>query len=208
MDNVTSKIEDRIRQIMKSENFTQQEFAKVLQISPSTLSSIFNGRTRPTNNHTMAIHHAFPNLNINWLLFGEGQMYDTPSVGGSSSTSSDASSVSPQSAPASPSATSLFPGSQENRPVSGGTTLMNSSESPTLDFRQLSREPLIQARQETVKKVDIKQRKIKEIRVFFDDGTYESFSPQKSWEYRLSLTILPDGLISFYERKLTSDVVL
>lgn len=180
MDNVTSKIEDRIRQIMKSENFTQQEFAKVLQISPSTLSSIFNGRTRPTNNHTMAIHHAFPNLNINWLLFGEGQMYDTPSVGGSSNTSSDASSVSQQSTPASPSAPSLFPGSQENRPVSGGTTLMNSSESPTLDFRQLSREPLIQARQETVKKVDIKQRKIKEIRVFFDDGTYESFSPQKS----------------------------
>lgn len=180
MDNVASKIEDRIRQIMKSENFTQQEFAKVLQISPSTLSSIFNGRTRPTNNHTMAIHHAFPNLNINWLLFGEGQMYDAPTVGGSSSSSADPSSMSSPSTQASPSAPSLFPGTQDSRPVNAGTTLSNSSNSPTLDFRPLSREPLIQPQKEVVKKIDIKQRKIKEIRVFFDDGTYESFSPQKS----------------------------
>ena len=51
-----NRIEERIRQIMESENLSQQDFAKLLEISPASLSSIFNGRTRPTHNHTNAIH--------------------------------------------------------------------------------------------------------------------------------------------------------
>lgn len=174
MDNDTSKIEDRIRQIMTSENFTQQEFAKVLQISPSTLSSIFNGRTRPTNNHTMAIHHAFPNLNINWLLFGEGQMYDKPGTGNRPDTSSPSSSGLSSSSTVNPSEAAELGGT---RNVS---TANSQVDAPTLDFRPMMRDTVVQPRQDVVKKFDIMQRKIKEIRVFFDDGTYESFSPQKS----------------------------
>ncbi len=60
---------------------TQQEFAARLDISPASLSSIFNGRTNPTNNHVQAIHRAFPNININWLLFGEGDMLLSPMPG-------------------------------------------------------------------------------------------------------------------------------
>ena len=41
---------DRIRQIMEDKHMTQQVFADFLQQSPATLSSIFNGRTRPTIN--------------------------------------------------------------------------------------------------------------------------------------------------------------
>ena len=67
---------------MRHEGMTQQEFATTLELSPSSLSSIFNGRTNPTNNHVLAIHKRFPNINVNWLMFGEGDMYvDDDSTG-------------------------------------------------------------------------------------------------------------------------------
>lgn len=47
-------------------------------MSPASLSSIFNGRTNPTNNHVQAIHRAFPVVNVSWLMFGEGDMFVPP----------------------------------------------------------------------------------------------------------------------------------
>ena len=65
---------ERIRQVMDSMGLSQQEFAQKLGMSPASLSNIFNGRSNPTNNHVQAIHRAFPNINTNWLMFGEGTM--------------------------------------------------------------------------------------------------------------------------------------
>ena len=72
-------MKERILQIMRRENMTQQEFAKAIEVSPASLSNIFNGKTNPTNNHVSAIHRRFPDININWLMFGEGDMYTTVS---------------------------------------------------------------------------------------------------------------------------------
>lgn len=69
------EMKDRIRQIMDDAKMSQQDFAAKLGISAASLSSIFTGRTRPTNNHVQAIHKAFPEININWLLFGEGDSH-------------------------------------------------------------------------------------------------------------------------------------
>lgn len=71
-------VKDRIRKIMELANLSQQEFAARLEMSPASLSSIFNGRTNPTNNHVQAIHRAFPVVNVSWLMFGEGDMFVPP----------------------------------------------------------------------------------------------------------------------------------
>ena len=68
-------MKDRIMKIMKDEGMDQKDFAAALKISPSSLSNIFNGRSNPTSNHVSAIHRRFPEININWLMFGEGEMY-------------------------------------------------------------------------------------------------------------------------------------
>ena len=68
-------VKDRIKIIMQDRNLSQQDFANVLGITPGSLSGILNERTRPTNNHTIAIHREFPDISIDWLLFGEGEMY-------------------------------------------------------------------------------------------------------------------------------------
>ncbi|EJX02105.1 transcriptional regulator, partial [gut metagenome] len=67
-------MKDRIRQLIDFTQMSQQDFANAIGVSPASLSSIFTGRTNPTNNHVQAIHRAFPEVNINWLLFGEGDM--------------------------------------------------------------------------------------------------------------------------------------
>jgi transcriptional regulator with XRE-family HTH domain len=59
-------MKDRVRQVMTWAKLSQQDFATYLEISPASLSSIFNGRTNPTNNHVQAIHRAFPEINVNW----------------------------------------------------------------------------------------------------------------------------------------------
>ena len=41
-------MKDRIRDLMESLHKSQQEFAQMIEMSPASLSSIFNGRTKPT----------------------------------------------------------------------------------------------------------------------------------------------------------------
>lgn len=49
-------MKERILQIMRRENMTQQEFAKAIEVSPASLSNIFNGKTNPTNNQIGRAH--------------------------------------------------------------------------------------------------------------------------------------------------------
>lgn len=168
-------MKERIRSLMKSVEMSQQDFANKLEIAPASLSNIFTGKTNPTNNHVMAIHRAFPEVNINWLLFGEGEMYNVePEFDLSSSSDLSLSNSSEQTTvdPSLSSFPNLFQGhsSEEQIAKSMSATLRGKREcisQKTSANKYLSNENII----------DKPIRKIKEIRVFFDDGTYESFVP-------------------------------
>jgi transcriptional regulator with XRE-family HTH domain len=161
-------MKDRIRQIMESQHMTQQVFADFIGLAPATLSSIYNERTRPTLSVVEAIKKKIPNISTDWLMFGTGEMYIT------SSTPAD----------------SLL--SAEERGVNGGQIV----QSPMLDFDQpqsptpqqgpqapysfnsvKSTRPEIERTE--VKIIDKPQRRVTEIRVFYDDQTWECFVPVK-----------------------------
>ena len=137
-------MKDRIYQLMKYQGMSQKEFAATLCIAEGTLSGIFTGRTRPTNNIVNAIHECFPHISINWLMFGEGEML-----------LEDAASHAPE--------------------TSAGQSDLFSSATPPSSEPNFTPSPAPQI-QEVVKYVDKPQRKITEIRVFYDDGTFETFS--------------------------------
>ncbi len=158
-------MKDRIRQIMESQHMTQQSFAQFLGMSPAILSSIFNGRTKPTLNTVDAIKIKIPTINTDWLIFGHGDMYKSQS----------------QTQPSTSTGSSPEPGDD------GEALLDFSGEGGTHDFPDVSPAPsTIQSerprreviRQE-VKYIDRPQRKITEIRIYFDDSTYETFEPKK-----------------------------
>ena len=142
---------------MKQERLNQKEFAATTGISPATLSSIFNGRTSPTLNHAEALHRRFPKLNMSWLMFGEGDMYIKPqeaSAQGGMNQEDDA-------------FASSYSDNVNGDDVQGG--------SPGLPFDVTGGTPRIPVVREVVKYLDKPQRKITEIRIFFDDGTFETF---------------------------------
>lgn len=139
--------------MMKQQGMSQKQFANELCVGEATLSSIFTGRTRPTTNIISNIHERFPEVSIPWLMFGEGDMYAGETVSEHLlTTSSHVNDVPP--------AADLFSEMRSQEPISTPTSVP-----PTM--------PLMR---ETIKYVDKPQRKITEIRVFFDDGTYETFS--------------------------------
>ena len=167
-------MKDRIRQIMESQHMTQQVFADFIGLAPATLSSIYNERTRPTLSVVEAIKKKIPNISTDWLMFGSGEMY----------VASPASSTSPTSAG------SMFSAND------GGTNGAQIVQNPMLDFDQ-SQSPTPQQGPQApyyinsvkstpsnierteVKIIDKPQRKVKEIRVFYDDQTWETFVPEK-----------------------------
>ena len=145
-------MKDRIMEIMKLEGMTQQEFAAALDISPASLSNIFNGKTNPTNNHVNAIHKRFPNINISWLMFGEGNMY----IEGSADS-----------------------GNKDSLPTDelGGISFNSADRVPKANYSPEMTAGIIPGMlNEQPKFIDKPQRKIGEIRIFFDDGTFETFS--------------------------------
>ena len=86
-------MKDRIRELMEAQHMNQQTFSHYTGIGTATLSSIFTGRTRPTLNTIESIMKKFPEVNVNWLMFGEGDMYvnnsDTLPTEGQASPSAD-----------------------------------------------------------------------------------------------------------------------
>lgn len=146
---------------MESQHMTQQVFAQFIKISPATLSGIFNGRTNPSLNIVEAIKNSLPSISTDWLLFGNGPMYIDVSKG-------------------------------ESVASAGGSA---DSKEALLDFETPSTAPSIASQtggfvqgvnstpknmeQFVMKNIDKPQRKITEIRIFFDDQTWETFLPKK-----------------------------
>ena len=168
----TMELKDRIRLIMEDQHMTQQVFADFLQLAPATLSSIFNGRTRPTLNIVEAIKTKIPDISSDWLLWGSGSMYHTTAK-------TDTAAV--PTPPEAPSAgadqllnfeqPSLFPHQE----------LLNASQEavqqPTIHHGVKSTQP--ETIRKEIKIIDKEPRKVVEIRVYYDDQTYETFTPSK-----------------------------
>lgn len=161
---------------MEWTGLSQQDFAARLDISPASLSGIFTGRTNPTNNHVVAIHRVFPQINVSWLLFGEGTMLEGEAAGGTEVPGSDPSVLgrstdAPVEIDGMP---SIFPESAFSAPVQHPSVVQ---KSPVMARESYVNRSNHAREMENTKVVDKPRRKIKEIRVFFDDGTYESFVP-------------------------------
>ncbi|MCR4995584.1 MAG: helix-turn-helix domain-containing protein [Bacteroidales bacterium] len=155
-------MKDRIRMIQEREQMTQRDFAAALGISPSSLSSLYNGHTSPTNNHVLAIHRRFPEVNVNWLLFGEGEMTDENTTDAVAAPAADVQ-------------------GESVRPLAFDEPLLTNvpDVNPHQSVQPEGSTPEKIIYHETVKYIDKPQRKITEIRVFYDDGTFDTFSGQR-----------------------------
>lgn len=66
----------RLRFFMDSSGLQSSQFADTCKIPRPTLSQLLNGRNKKVSDEIIAkVHSGFPELNVLWLLFGEGSMY-------------------------------------------------------------------------------------------------------------------------------------
>lgn len=66
---------DRINTLLKAKNVTARQFAEEIGIQPSGMSHILSGRNNPSLEFIMKVMKRWPEININWLMFGKGEMY-------------------------------------------------------------------------------------------------------------------------------------
>lgn len=154
---------------MESKNMNQQSFAQALGISSASLSSIFNGRTKPTLNHVEAIRKKFPNISLDWLMFGKGDMYTQDNASNPSTPPLSGASTPDAGTTREPSLNFDQDASYPSEPR-GSANAEQGTASPI--------NPQANIEKTVVKYVDKPHRKITEIRVFFDDQTYELFVPK------------------------------
>ncbi|WP_277069506.1 helix-turn-helix transcriptional regulator [Prevotella corporis] len=153
-------MKDRIKQLMDDHHMSQQTFADFIGISTASLSSIFNGRTKPTLNTVDAIRSKFTTISLEWLLYGSGPMYNDQKS---------------DSLPEPQTETKNIPSELFGDNQSSALPFNFSDASDSNNVHGISNK----VPQFDAKIFDKKQRNITEIRIFFDDQTWETFLPKK-----------------------------
>ncbi len=173
---------EKIEKIMLDKHLNNTQFCNKVAITPGSLSHILSGRTNPTLPILRSIRFVFPDINPAWLFYDDGPMYiDEVQESASSSAHSSASSDdddSPYEDPSDVFQADLF---SQNIPSSGKTktskvpasadgVMPRSASNVALPVADIS-----EIVEQTVKQLQRPQRKIMEVRIFFDDGTFETF---------------------------------
>ncbi|MCD8309836.1 MAG: helix-turn-helix transcriptional regulator [Prevotellaceae bacterium] len=174
-------IRDRIKQIMEREGLAAGVFAENIGVAQATISHILGGRNKyPSMEVILKLHKRYSDINWEWLLTGigpmsnaDGDMVETDNAGGNGATGRSATSpaVTNGEEPAFE-YPSLFP---ENRVNAGdGTAGAENRGKKGLE------NPVSAPKETVIEKIVYKERpprNITEIRIFFDDNTYEIFTP-------------------------------
>ena len=153
-------IKDRLKMIMDREKLTAGAFAESIGVAQATISHILGERNKyPSTEVILRLHQRYSDINLEWLLTCKGEM----SKDSSSSTASCPDFDYP-----------LFAENTENS--SNGTDKTENRKEIALGTPQNSHNNIV--RQEVIYK-EKPAKKITEIRIFFDDNTYEIFKPEK-----------------------------
>ena len=146
-------MKDRINQIKLREGLTDGQFAEKIGISPASLSHILNGRNKPSLEVVMKIKSACSYVDWDWLVLGKGEMESRPEEEKVEFSLNE-----------NPIFSSNSQEDSENRKEIA-------SNAPFFTPKEIVREE--------IKYIEKPARKITEIRIFFDNGTYETFRPDK-----------------------------
>ena len=191
VDNAQESLNVRLKVFMDYTGLNNSQFADKLGVPRPSFSQIITGRNKKVSDIILAqIHKAFPELNIMWLMFGEGEML------------ASCSNVAKETKIKEQTNTSTLPsgydlawaefGEQENNGqnpdfVEGYTSatengreigaISSNSGLKIADIAQLSAEISSKINEEIKSNLEKKTRRVVRITVFYDDNSYETFAP-------------------------------
>lgn len=65
----------RLAKFLEAENITQAQFAAALGVGTANVSHILSGRNKPGFDFFASLIKAYPTLNTEWIISGNGSMY-------------------------------------------------------------------------------------------------------------------------------------
>ena len=147
---------DRLKLILERVNLTPGNFANKIGVAPATIAHILSGRNKyPSAEVMLRLHETYPDIDLNWLLTGEGTLVKDD--------------------PDSMFTGSLFGGddalNSPRRTAEPENRKENALETPKIDDNTIVKQEIIYKEKPA--------RNIAEIRIFYDDGTFETFTPNK-----------------------------
>ena len=172
-------IVDRLKSYMDYIGMASTQFADMANIPRPTISQILNGRNRKISNEVIEkLHAGFPNLNILWLLFGDGDM----EIRSNAKRSEMASPVNSFNIPPQPSNNMQFSAqglqnSQLNTPLQSSN--IDDFVNDTVHTRRAveGNTPISSPTQASASSSASVEKKIRYIMVFFNDNSFEVLTP-------------------------------
>lgn len=173
-------IVDRLTAFRDYTGLTNSQFADRAGIPRPTLSQFLSGRNkRLSDDFTAKLHNAYPELNVLWLLFGEGDMLVASNIEFSESKNSDNSGLN-------------ISDSSENEKIdkaqppysitSQTMTNQPSAGSPGAEIHSIPSNQPNQQLSSLFSAAAEAEKKIQSIMVFYTDNSYEAFYPAPSGE--------------------------
>ena len=142
-------MKERIEKIMEYKQMTAAVFADRIGIQRSTLAHILNGRNNPSLDVVMKIHQCFEDINLEWLLDGIGSMVNNSSPYKRKDNYD------------------LFSNSvEQNEQIKRKQTSVVQQTEPVKT-------------QEVVRYIEKPRRNITEIRIIYEDNSFEIYKPEK-----------------------------
>ena len=64
-------IKDRLAHILRAKNLTASQFAELMEIQPSNVSHLLNGRNKPSLDFLTKLKEVFPEYSFDWIIMGK-----------------------------------------------------------------------------------------------------------------------------------------
>ena len=175
---------ERIELLMKCYDLSPSQFAERTGIQRASVSHIISGRNKPSLEVMQKVYEAFPGVDLRWLMTGVGEEPARQAVSEVASVAGD----------------TLFSGEETGlqRPLQVDNSLFPPVAEPVqreevkprrvpMPVQQPVREktaPEVRARRASANRLVQMaalqtEKKIKEIRIYYSDGTYETLVPEK-----------------------------
>lgn len=71
---------ERIKILLNVKNLTASKLAEIVGVQPSNISHILTERNKPSINFINKLVNSFPDLSLDWLILGKGNMFKSQNI--------------------------------------------------------------------------------------------------------------------------------
>lgn len=174
----------RLKQFMVALNIANSQFADTCRIPRPTISQILNGRNKKISDELISkIHEAYPQLSVLWLMFGEGDMMvgsnikiSEPKIGDNVSFNNEQNAEDESIMRSFDFDSPVLETPTENLSVNA----LPKNAIQKVEYRESDKVAVSKGlNSSNPMLINAASKRVIEIRVFYDDNSYEIFVPQK-----------------------------